>query len=198
MKLQRENVSLLNQELADRIKNNELKKERLEQSTRELEEQKRRLCEKRVQLSNWKDEYRKLLQSLKALQNRSPLTDNPLLYVDYEKTMQTIQQHQRFINQYKVDLSNWGLCDCVRVCVCVSDADSPKWFNVPQIDSPARPNAIQKTIFDEYMDEWDKLEISSSYFQLIHLFAPMSMSIIRCTIRLQSILYEPRILYSNV
>lgn len=106
MKLQRENVSLLNQELADRIKNNELKKERLEQSTRELEEQKRRLCEKRVQLSNWKDEYRKLLQSLKALQNRSPLTDNPLLYVDYEKTMQTIQQHQRFINQYKVDLSN--------------------------------------------------------------------------------------------
>lgn len=102
----REKFSLVNQELSDRIKNNELKKHQLTQSVEELEQLKRQMYDKRVRLSNLKHDHRKLLQELKGLQNSSPLTDNPALYLDYEKTMQSIRQYQNIINKYKVDLDD--------------------------------------------------------------------------------------------
>lgn len=102
----REKHSLANDGLNDRIKYNELKREQLSQTTKSLELLKRRLYEKRVRLSNLKHDHRKLLQSLKEVQSASPLTDNPSLYLDYERTMQTIKEHQMVINKYKVDLSD--------------------------------------------------------------------------------------------
>lgn len=78
----------------------------LNQTTDASVELKRQLYEKRVRLSNLKHDHRMLLQSLKQLHNTSPLTDNPLLHLDYERTMQSIKQHQTVINKYKVDLSD--------------------------------------------------------------------------------------------
>lgn len=102
----REKFSLVNAELNDRIKNNELKRERLNESTTLLEQLKRQLYEKRIRLSNLKHDHRKLLQSLKELQHSAPLTDNPSLRLDYEKTTQVIKQHQNVINKFKVNLSD--------------------------------------------------------------------------------------------
>lgn len=96
----------MNQELNDRIKNNELKKYQLNECVEELEQLKRQLYDKRVRLSNLKHDHRKLLQELKELHNSSPLTDNPALYLDYENTMQSIRQYQSVINKYKVDMSD--------------------------------------------------------------------------------------------
>lgn len=94
----------MNHELNERIKNNELKKEQLSHTTDALEELKHLVYDKRIRLSNLKHDHRKLLQSLKDLQNSAPLTDNPSLYLDYEKTLQSIKQHQNVINKFKVDL----------------------------------------------------------------------------------------------
>lgn len=102
----REKFSLVNHELSERVKNNELKKHQLNLIVEELEQLKRQLYDKRVRLSNLKHDHRKLLQELKGLHNSSPLTDNPALYLDYENTMHSIRQYQSIINKYKVDLSD--------------------------------------------------------------------------------------------
>lgn len=102
----REKFQLVNQELNDRMKNNELKNEQLNQTKETMDGLKHQVYARHVRLSNLKHDYRKLLNSTKELRNASPLTDNPSLHLDYERTQQSMKQRQTIINKFKVDLSD--------------------------------------------------------------------------------------------